>query len=61
MKKIKFGQIGYDFLKEKIKLNKSLRNLTNDDIDVIIFNHLKALAEERKWIKDIPASMLYHK
>jgi hypothetical protein len=61
MKKIKDPSIGYEFLRQRIKKNKSLRDLTNDDIDIIIFNQLKKIAENRGWIKSVPTSVFQHK
>jgi hypothetical protein len=53
-------QLGYDFIKEAMKRNKALKNLSNDDIDIIIFNQMRKLAESRKWTKHIPASVFQH-
>jgi hypothetical protein len=61
MKKIKDPSFGYEFLRQRIKQNKSLKDLTNDDIDIIIFNQLKIIAKNRGWIKDIPSSVFHHK
>jgi hypothetical protein len=61
MKKIKDPSFGYELLRQRIKKNKSLKNLTNDDIDIIIFNQLRMIAKNRGWIKDIPSSVFHHK
>jgi hypothetical protein len=52
---------GIENLRFLIKQNKSLRDLTNDDIDVIIFNQLQKIAENRGWIKSVPTSVFQHK
>ena len=61
MKPAKLGKSGYEFLKDRIKMNKSLKDLTSDDIDIIIFNQIQKIAENRGWIKSVPASVFQHR
>ena len=63
MKKIKPSQslLPYDFLRAQIKRNKLFKNLNNDDIDFIIYNQLKSIAQDRGWIKQFPLSFFQHR
>ncbi|MBT4114724.1 hypothetical protein HOD83_01305 [Candidatus Woesearchaeota archaeon] len=57
MKSQKYAKmLPYEFLRTQIKRNKLFKDLTNDDIDFIIYNQLKNLAKERSWIKQISFS-----
>jgi len=59
--KNKRPKLAYEFLKAKIHNNRAFRNLTSDDIDFIIYNQLKQIAEHRGWIKKAPVSVFQHK
>ena len=58
---MKKPKIAYDFLKAQISSNKAFKNLSNDDIDFIIYNQLKSIAESRNWIRKVPTSVFLHK
>ena len=60
IQKLNKNRFAYDYIKSQIKANKSFKNLSNEDIEVIIFNQLRQVAEDRSWIKKIPISILQH-